>query len=414
MSVDFDVAICGGGMVGAAVAALLLHEPRLSELSIALIEPRFPTQPPSATDIDLRVSAISRASERMLKACGAWSHLDANSLSPYSEMIVWDAGAKAEGLGSLHFSASALGEPNLGYVVDNKCLQWALLEAATHSRVVKLGAQLSELTLEPDLGRLKLSDGRQITARLIVAADGAHSLSREQIGVASETRSYRQSAVVTHVQTERSHRGAAWQRFLPTGPIAFLPLFDGRSSIVWTTTPEHADELLKMSADEFAVAIENAGDHVLGAIRIAGPRAAFALQIAQAKEYCRPHFVLVGDAAHSIHPLAGQGVNLGFMDAAALVQTLAETRVVGASLESLGELRALRRYERWRKSENTMALGLVDGLNRLFSNANAAAGMVRRAGFGLLDRAPIAKRWLMLRALGLSGETPKGIRQVHS
>lgn len=413
MSYDFDIVICGGGMVGAALAALLLREQRLNDLNIALIESRFPTQPPPADEVDLRVSAISRASERILKHCGAWAHVDALQASAYAEMTVWDAQSKPDAPDALHFSAASLGEANLGYIVANNRLQWALLEAAAQPRVVRLSAQLADIVLEPAAANVLLDDGRRLKTRLIVAADGAHSLSRQRVGVDSVARPYEQTAVVTHIQTEKPHQQTAWQRFLPQGPIAFLPLADGRSSIVWTTTPEQAEVLLKMSAAEFAVEIENAGDHVLGAVTVAAPRGAFPLQIAQAKEYCRPRFALVGDAAHSIHPLAGQGVNLGFMDAAALVQILTEARAAGVGLEGLSELRILRRYERWRKTENSMALALVDGLNRLFSNSNPAARTLRRTGFKVLEHAPPAKRWLMLRALGLSGEAPHIVNEAR-
>lgn len=413
MSHDFDIVICGGGMVGAALAALLLQERRLNDLNIALIESRFPSQAPAADEVDLRVSAISRASERVLRHCGAWAHLDAQQCSPYADMVVWDAASKPTTGDALHFSAATLGEANLGYIIANNRLQWALLEAALHERVTRLHAQLRDIILEPTAARVLLEDGRQLKARLVLAADGAQSLSRQRVGIESSVRAYRQTAIVTHVQTEKPHRQTAWQRFLPDGPIAFLPLIDGRSSIVWTTTPEQADLLLKMSAAEFAVEIENAADHVLGAVTLAGPRAAFPLQIAQAKEYCRPGFALVGDAAHSIHPLAGQGVNLGFMDAAALVQTLAEACASSSSPAVLGELRVLRRYERWRKSENSLALGLVDGLNRLFSNSNTAAGALRRTGFKVLEHTAPLKRLLMLRALGLAGESPRIVQEAR-
>jgi 2-octaprenylphenol hydroxylase len=247
----------------------------------------------------------------------------------------------------------------------------------------------------------------------VIAADGARSVSRACVGIKARERAYGQTALVTHIRTERPHRQTAWQRFLPQGPIAFLPLNDGRSSIVWTTTPEHAAELLQMDEAALANAIATAGDQVLGDVALAAPCGAFPLQLAQVDEYCRQRFVLVGDAAHSIHPLAGQGVNLGFMDAASLVQVLTEARAAGASLEALGEMPVLRRYERWRKTENTAALGLVDALNRLFSNDTRSVGALRRAGLRAIEQLPLAKRMLMLRALGLAGERPAIVRQAN-
>jgi 2-octaprenylphenol hydroxylase len=189
-------------------------------------------------------------------------------------------------------------------------------------------------------------------------------------------------------------------------------LHDGRSSIVWTTTPDHSAELLKLDDSALATAIGDACDYVLGSVTVAGPRAAFPLQVAQVDEYCRPRFVLVGDAAHSIHPLAGQGVNLGLMDAAALVQVLSEARESGSGVDALSELRVLRRYERWRKTENTIALGMVDGLNRLFSNDSAAISTVRRAGLRAVENMPMLKRFFMSRALGVGGDAPKMVRET--
>ncbi len=406
---DFDIAICGGGMVGATVAALLRTEPPLRDLRIALIESRFPTQPPGE-EVDIRVSAVSRASQRILTRAGAWQLLSATQCAPYGDMVVWDARSKPDSDDALCFSASSLGEPDLGHIIANHCLQWAALEAAHDERITRFAAELSAITLDAQAAQLSLSDGRHISARLVIGADGARSVSRECVGIAARVRPYQQSALVTHVRTERPHRQTAWQRFLPQGPIAFLPLNDGRSSIVWTTTPEHAATLLQMDEGALANEIAAASDHVLGDVTLAAPRAAFPLQLAQVDEYCRHRFVLVGDAAHSLHPLAGQGVNLGFMDAASLVQVLSDARAAGASVEALSELPVLRRYERWRKTENTAALGLVDALNRLFSNDSRGIGALRRAGVSAVQRMPILKRSLMLRALGLSGETPRMIR----
>ena len=409
---DFDIAVCGGGMVGATLSALLAHEPVLKGLRIALIEAHFPAQAPN-NDIEIRVSAISRASERILTRCGAWSLIDVTQRCAYQDMVVWDAASTAPNSDhraeALHFSASAMGEPNLGNIIANNCVQWAALEAATHAGVTRFAAALSAIKLEDNTARIALSDGRTFTARLIIGADGANSASRECVGISARVKPYQQTALVTHVRTELSHQHTAWQRFLADGPIAFLPLNDGRSSIVWTTTPDRATELLQLDEAKLASEITTASDHVLGAVTIAGTRATFPLQLAQVDEYCRPRFVLVGDAAHSMHPLAGQGVNLGLMDAAALVQTLADARSAGASIDALSEMRVLRRYERWRKTENTIALGMVDALNRLFSNNNTSARVLRRTGLRAVENMPVLKRAFMLRALGLAGEVPESV-----
>jgi len=413
---DFDIAICGGGMVGATVAALLRSEPQLSELRIALIEARFPTHAPS-DEVDLRVSAVSRASQRILTRAGAWQLLPATKRAPYDDMVVWDARNKSDSTGSIegavHFSASSLGEPDLGHIIANNWLQWSVLEAARDERVTRFATELSAITLDTQAAQLTLSDGRRISARLVIGADGARSVSRQCVGITARVRPYQQTALVTHVRTERPHQQTAWQRFLPTGPIAFLPLNDGRSSIVWTTTPEHAAELLQIDEVALGQAIAAASDHVLGDVTLAAPRAIFPLQLAQVDEYCRHRFVLVGDAAHSMHPLAGQGVNLGFMDAASLVQVLSEARAAGASVEALSEMPVLRRYERWRKTENTAALGLVDAINRLFSNDTQSIGTLRRVGLRVIEQSPLAKRLLMQRALGLAGDRPAIVRQAY-
>lgn len=408
---DFDIVVIGGGIVGAATAALLASERELATLSIALVEARPPAAPPGE-DFDLRVSAISRASERVLRAVGAWQEVSATRAAPYEEMVVWDAASRVGSNAMLRFAANATGEANLGYIVENRRIQWALYgTAAMRQRVSVQRAELSALELADGSARLTLSDGRRIAAGLVIGADGAGSRSRELAQIAIDQRSYAQSAFVTHIRTAQPHRSTAYQRFLPRGPIAFLPLADGRSSIVWTTTPEHAASLVAMSDVDCARAIRDASDAVLGDVEVAAPRAHFPLQLIHARSYCRPAFALVGDAAHSVHPLAGQGVNLGLLDAAALVEVLAGT--VGAhGATALGDLAALRRYERWRKSENALALGLIDGLNSLFSNDNAALGLVRRSGFALLNRSRIAKRGLIERALGIGGHVPNIVRRT--
>jgi 2-polyprenylphenol 6-hydroxylase len=409
MSIDFDILIVGGGMVGACAAALLAQEPALADARIALLEANVPTMPPSG-DLDLRVSAISRASERILTQSQAWAHIPAEHRSAYSTMCVWDKSGDSR-TNALHFSAAETGEPNLGYIIENRRIQWGLLAAESlRKRVTILHAQLAQMDFDPEHVRATLADGRKLKVRLVLGADGAGSPSRGMAGIETYGWQYEQSAVVTHVKTERPHERTAWQRFLSAGPVAFLPLADGRSSIVWTTTPAHAEELVAMTPVAFARALGEASAHVLGSIEASAPRVRFPLQLAHAKQYTRARFALIGDAAHAVHPLAGQGVNLGFMDCAALLETLVAARQEGASLDALSESRVLRRYERWRKSENLVALGLIDGINRLFSNDSRALGALRRAGFSVIERTSLAKRFLIQRALGLAGERPKMVQ----
>jgi 2-polyprenylphenol 6-hydroxylase len=404
---DFHIVIVGGGMVGACAAALAAVDPRLAELRIAVLEAQPPASPPEG-DVDLRVSAVSRASQRILTAVGAWPLVPPQSLSPYDEMIVWDAASRPGGAGAIHFSASATSEPNLGHIVENRRLQWSLYDCpAFRQRITVLRAELAGLTFERDRAVVSLGDGRVLSAALVVGSDGAASLSRKLAGIETAGWNYDQRALVTHVRTEQPHARTAWQRFLADGPIAYLPLADGRSSIVWTTRPAHAEHLAACPPEEASREIEQALDGVLGKVEVAAPRMHFPLRLTHARQYCRERFALVGDAAHSIHPLAGQGVNLGFLDCAALVQVLAQELADGGTVEALAELRVLRRYERWRKSENLIALGMVDGLNRLFSTADETLGWIRRTGLGAVNRSALAKRFFIGRALGTAGELPR-------
>jgi len=407
---DFHIVIVGGGMVGACAGALAAVDPRLAELRIAVLEAHPPAAPPQG-DVDLRVSAVSRASQRILTAVGAWPLVPPQSLSPYEEMIVWDAAGKPGGAGAIHFSASATSEPNLGHIVENRRLQWALYDCPPfRQRVTLLRAELAGLTLERDRAVVSLGDGRVLSAALVVGSDGAASLSRKLAGIETAGWNYDQRALVTHVRTERPHARTAWQRFLADGPIAYLPLADGRSSIVWTSRPAHAEHLAACPPEEASREIEQALDGVLGKVEVAAPRMHFPLRLTHARQYCKERFALVGDAAHSIHPLAGQGVNLGFLDCAALVQVLAQELADGGTVEALAELRVLRRYERWRKSENLIALGMVDGLNRLFSTSDETLGWIRRSGLGAVNRSALAKRFFIGRALGTAGELPRVAR----
>jgi 2-octaprenylphenol hydroxylase len=407
---DFHIVIVGGGMVGACAAALAAADPHLGELRIAVLEAHPPTSAPQG-DADLRVSAVSRASQRILGSVGAWSLVPSQFLSPYEQMIVWDADGKPGGAGAIHFSASATSEPNLGHIVENRQLLWALYDSPPfRQRITLLRAELADMTLERDRAVVSLGDGRTLSAALVVGSDGAASLSRKLAGIETAGWNYDQRAFVTHVRTERPHARTAWQRFLADGPIAFLPLADGRSSIVWTTRPAHAEHLATCPPEEAAREVEQALDSVLGKVEVAAPRVHFPLRLTHARQYCKDRFALVGDAAHAIHPLAGQGVNLGFLDCAALVQVLAQEIEDGGTVDALAELRVLRRYERWRKSENLIALGLVDGLNRLFSTSNGTAGWIRRTGLGAVDRSALAKRFFMGRAMGTAGELPRVAR----
>jgi 2-octaprenylphenol hydroxylase len=398
---DFDVIVIGGGMVGACLAALLVRQEHLAGWRIAVVEPMVP-RAPDEQHLDLRVSALSRASERILRQAGAWPALEAH-VGPYSDMVVWDAAGRLDGRDTLRFSAAEAGEPNLGYIAENLRVQWALHESPQVRDVTQLRAGLEALEFDEDAARVTLSDGRRYNCALVVGADGGNSRARELCGIGRAGWSYGQSAVVAHLRTERPHRETAFQRFLPDGPLALLPLRDGRVSLVWTTTPAEAESLQALEASEFSRRVAAASDRVLGAVELDSGRAGLPLALWHSREYVRPRLALVGDAAHTIHPLAGQGVNLGFLDCA----TLAE--VLGAAVAGGGDpfaLRNLRRYERWRRSENALMLGLTDTINRVFAQKSVAVAGARRLGLALVANQPFARRALVQRALGLAGDLP--------
>jgi 2-octaprenylphenol hydroxylase len=414
MRTDFGIVVIGGGIVGACTAALAVANPAFDNMRIALIESQPPSMPPPEQGVDLRVSAFSRASQRILESFGAWSSIASVHRSPYSDMVVWDAAGKPRGAASIEFSASSSSEPNLGHILENRRVLWSIYAArAFRDRVTVLQGQLSALDLDAQRVELTLSDGRRYTAQLAVGSDGSDSMSRRLAGIDTAAHDYEQAAFVTHVKTALPHRQTAWQRFLPHGPIAFLPLADGRSSIVWTTKPAHADALVSGEPVQVEAEIEAAIDGALGRVTIDASRAAFPLRMMHAREYCTDRFVLVGDAAHTVHPLAGQGVNLGLLDSAALIEVLGEALASGATLESFCERRVLRKYERWRKSENTLALGFIDGLNRVFARDEGVTASARRWGIGFVDRANVLKRFLMSRAMGTGGELPRLARSAR-
>jgi len=398
---DFDVVIVGGGMVGACLAALMGAESRLAGWRIAVVDPATP-RPPVDGATDLRVSALSRASQRILVHAGAWPAIERHAC-PYSEMVVWDAAGRPDARDALRFSASEAGEPDLGCIAENLRVQWALTESRHARGVTQLRAGLEALEFDDDSARLTLSDGRRVACSLVVGADGGQSRTRELCGIGRAGWSYGQSAVIAHLRPQRPHRHTAWQRFLPDGPLALLPLRDGRVSLVWSTNPAEAEALLALEPADFGNRVTAASGLVLGRLELDGARGAHPLALWHAREYVRPRLALVGDAAHTIHPLAGQGVNLGFLDCAALVEVLADAVAAGADPHGL---RTLRRYERWRRSENALMLGATDTLNGLFRQKSVAAATVRRLGLSVVAGQSLLRRALVQRALGLTGDLP--------
>ncbi|MGB5252828.1 MAG: UbiH/UbiF/VisC/COQ6 family ubiquinone biosynthesis hydroxylase, partial [Sedimenticolaceae bacterium] len=352
-----DVAVIGGGMVGAALALALARQ----RFSIVLIEAREPALRWDAEGHDLRVSAISRASQRLLQNLGVWSVIVADRATPYQSMHVWDRA----GIGEIHFDAADLAEPDLGHIIENRVIVRALWQALPSAGArVLVPAQIRGLTTGKDGAEIKLDDGQIMQVGLVIGADGASSQVRMLSGIGCRSESYAQQAVVATVHAELGNRSTAWQRFMARGPLALLPMQHDLFSIVWSTSPEEADRLCAMPASAFNSALTEASESRLGQLTLLGERAGFALRLQHAEQYVRPGVALVGDAAHVIHPLAGPGVNLGFLDAASLVDALIAGRDRG---RAPGALRILRRYERQRRGHNTATQLAMDGLKHLFS-----------------------------------------------
>jgi 2-octaprenylphenol hydroxylase len=404
-ALDFDVVIVGAGAIGAAMAALLLRRGLSAPGRVALIADRFAPAAPADADWDLRVFALSRASERVLRACGVWDSLPPQRVHAYERMCVWDASGEPQGNGSIRFDCAEIGEPNLGYIVDGPALQRQCLQAARGAGAVLLEAALTGVSAGDTRISMALSDRRELTSQLLIGADGPQSKARELLGIETAGHAYHQDALVAHVRTAKFHGNTAWQRFLESGPLAFLPLPDGRSSIVWSAALPEAARLRALDLPAFGAALTEASGGVLGNCELAAAPAGFPLRLQYALDYVRPRFVLLGDAAHVVHPLAGQGMNLGLLDCAALAEVLGQA----GSGAYFGEHALLRRYERWRRSENLLAAGALDGLERLFSNANPLSRGLRAAGLGAVGKVPPIKRRLAQRALGLIGDVPRWV-----
>jgi 2-octaprenylphenol hydroxylase len=393
----FDTIIIGGGIVGATVACALGE----AGVRVALIEARKPLAPEQQQP-DPRVFAITRASERIFKSLGVWDAMHRQGAFAFSDMEVWDAG----GEGVTHFDCAELGEPCLGHIIEPRFIQAALWQQLQTLASVSLycPARFQSINMLDDRVEVGLDSSQQLSADLVIAADGSHSPVRKTLGMETHGHDYRQSSLVALVKTSEPHRNTAWQRFLPGGPLAFLPMADGWSSIVWTMPSENIDRLLTADRACFHEELTAAFENRLGTVIESGEREAWPLRRLHADRYVIPRAALIGDAAHAIHPLAGQGVNLGLLDAAALAEVIVAAKQHG---RDPGSLAVLRRYERWRRGDNLLMMMTMDGINQVFSNTRSPLQRLRNLGLSLVNRSGMARRQFMKHAMGLGGGLPK-------
>ena len=387
---DLDVIVVGAGLVGAGFARALDG----AGLRIALVDTHVPRSTSDPAGWDSRIYAISPGSVTFLQECGAWDQLDAARLCPVEDMQVFGDDEISE----LDFGAYASGLRELAVIAENRELQRALWQALNRAQHVEIIAPAAcrELTFEPDAVVLSLADGRTLRARLIVGADGAESWVRKQAGIEVSVRPYQQTAVVANFTTALPHHGVATQWFQRNGILALLPLPGERVSMVWSTATAHADELLAQSADELAARVTAAAHGKFGDMRVITPAAAFPLQIQRVRRLVMPRLALIGDAAHNVHPLAGQGVNLGFRDARELARVLA-----GRGAQSdCGDFPLLRRYERARREDIATMQFTTDALQRLFNNDDAQLAKLRNFGLRMVNRQTGLKNLLVRHAVG--------------
>ncbi len=390
MNPGYDIVIVGAGVAGLTVAALLARGEHSERLRITVVDAAGRPQHNVNEDVELRVSAISTGSAGLFDSFGAWQHIQKIRACAYERMRVWDEADEADGPSTLRFDADEFGLPQLGFIVENTLVRQAVLQVLDQTPVdILFESPIHSVDRTGQRYRLELDDGKSLNADLVIAADGARSFVRDSVGIVVNRWPYEQTAVVTHLRPQIPHQHTARQRFLRDGPLGMLPLADGRISVVWTTTPANAVRASHAEDGELGNMLTEASDHVFGNLMVAGPRGVFPLNATHARDYVLPGLALIGDAAHAVHPLAGQGANLGLQDARALAELVSHALDRG---EHPGDRLVLRRYERERKGANATMLHFMTALNWLFASDSLLLGELRRAGMRLFNvSGPIRK-----------------------
>ena len=402
MNRQFKIVIVGAGIAGLTAATLFGRSKCRDQLTITIADAGKKPVFDASEDVSLRVSAIASGSADIFASVDVWQSIIGERACPYRDMRVWDANGIADGPDSLRFEAAEFAVSELGFIVENVLIQHALLQQLdTMGQAVAFNRPIQMLTKSGDRFEVEFADGDLLKADLIIGADGAGSVVRSSADISVDAWQYPQSAFVTHLRPAKAHRYTAWQRFLRSGPVALLPLNDGRVSVVWSTSPEQAEKAISATDDELSTMLSEATDFVLGRLKPEGPRGAFPLKAQHANHYVLPGLALIGDSAHAVHPLAGQGANLGLADAARLVYVIDEAL---AQDENPGDLPVLRRYERARKGANQTMLYFIDSLNRLFSSESSSVEKLRGSGMRLFNKSGPIREHAVQVALGLNAQ----------
>ncbi len=390
----YDVIIVGGGMVGLALAAKLKN----SDLTIAVLDPKPIEKQWESGEYDLRVSAITRASENLFKQVNAWNYVAETEKLAYNKMSVWDGESTN---GWINFDAHSMAQENLGHIIENRVLRRALYQSVENAKDVDaiFKQRCQAVSYSEDYAQIELDSGKTLKARLLVAADGAFSWLREKSGIGLQQKPYGHKAIVATIKTEKPHKDTAYQRFDHNGPLAFLPLPDPNyCSIVWSLKEDLADELMQLSDENFSQRLMQNFEYHLGDLQLISKRLAFPLYERTAETCIKPRLALIGDAAHTIHPLAGQGVNLGFADAEVLAKNILQN---SAKNKDIGLQQSLRSYQRSRKGEVLLMQQSMLAFKKLFEQTSPIPQMIRVSGLKLIDGLPMLKQQIIKQAMGL-------------